>query len=78
MYVDNPLVSVASHFAANLKHIKEVSISWAIKKKAVETKDLIEIELLIAASFNSISFGFSSESDKSTIFVLEYCRRKIL
>ena len=33
VYVDNPLVSVVSHFMANLKKIKEVSIAWSIKQK---------------------------------------------
>ena len=34
VYVDNPLVSVVSHFVANLKTIKEVSIAWSVKQKA--------------------------------------------
>ena len=33
VYVDNPLVSAASHFVANLKIIKDVSISWSVKQK---------------------------------------------
>ena len=43
VYVDNPLVTPALHFAANLKHNKEVSISWSIKRKAQEFKDLVEV-----------------------------------
>ena len=31
VYVDNSEVSPASHVAANLKIIKDVSISWSVK-----------------------------------------------
>ena len=34
VYIDNPLVFVASHFVANLKTIREVSIAWSVKQKA--------------------------------------------
>ena len=38
VYVDNPLVSTVSHFVENLKTIKEVSISWYVKQKDLETE----------------------------------------
>ena len=78
VYVDNLEVSPASHFAVNLKIIKDVSISWSVKKNAQEFKDLVEIELSLAESFNNIGFGFSSEEDKSSLVDLETCKRKIL
>ena len=45
--MDNPLISLASHFADYLKHIKEVSISWSVKQKDQENKDLVEVEHLL-------------------------------
>ena len=58
MYVDNPLVSVVSHFVANLQTIKEVSIAWYIEKKVQGTKELVEIEGLIAESFKKLVLVF--------------------
>ena len=78
VYVDNPEVSPTSHFAANLKIIKEVSVSWSIMKKEQEIKDLVEIELLLVESFNKIGFGFSTKEDKSSLVDLETHKRKIL
>ena len=67
-----------SHFVANLKIIKDVSISWLVKKIVQEIKDLVEIELLLVESFNKIGFGFSTKEDKSSLVDLETCKRKIL
>ena len=46
-------LSSTTQFAANIKTIKEVSISWSIKKKVQDNKDLVDIEALLVASFNS-------------------------
>ena len=78
VYVDNILVSVVSHFVANLKIIKDVSISWSVKQKVQETKELVEIEGLIVDSFNKPGFGFSTEADRISLVDLESCRRIIL
>ena len=72
VYYDNLHVSPASHFASNLKRIKDVSISWSIKKKEMELKDLVEIEILLTVFSHKIGFGFSSEEDKSSLIDLEY------
>ena len=45
-------LSRASQFALNLKTIKDVSIDWSVKKKAQDQKDLVDIESLLAESFN--------------------------
>ena len=71
-------MSPAAHFAANLKHIKEVSVLGSVKKKAHELKDLVDIELLLVESFNKMGFGFSSMEDKSSLVELESHKRKIL
>ena len=76
--MDNPLVSAVSHFVANLKTIKEVSIAWSVKQKVQETKDLVEIEVRISDSFNKPGFGFSTEADRTSLFDLESRRRSIL
>ena len=34
VYIDNPVVLLAIHFAANLKRIKDVSIIWSVKKRS--------------------------------------------
>ena len=78
VYEDNPLVSAASHFVANLKTIKEVSIEWYVKQKVLETKDLVEIEGLITDSFKKPGFGFSTENERSSLIELESRRRSIL
>ena len=76
--MDNLLVLVALHFVTNLKHIKDVSLSWSVKKKAEESKDLVEIELLLADYFNKPGFGVSSEVDNISLVELESHIRKIL
>ena len=67
VYVNNPKVSLASYFATNFKKIKDVSISWSVKKKTQENKDLVEIESVLVVSFNKMGFGFSSKDDKSSL-----------
>ena len=67
VYSDNIHDSLASHFAANLKCVKDVSISWSVKKKEVDFKDLVEIEILLADFFNKVGFGFSTEEDKASL-----------
>ena len=47
VYSDNRHDSPASHFASNLKRIKEVSVAWFVKKKELEFKDLVEIENIL-------------------------------
>ena len=54
VYSDNLHVSPASHFAANLKRVKDVSISWSVLKKEVEFKDLVEIEILLTVFSHKI------------------------
>ena len=76
--MDNPLVSAASHFVANLKIIKDVSISWSVKQKFQETKELVEIKGLIVDSFKKPRFGFSTEADRISLVDLESRRRIIL
>ena len=71
-------VSPTVHFAANLKRIKDVSILWSIKKKTQEFKDLVDIKLLLAESFNKVGFGFSSVEDKASLVELESRKRKNL
>ena len=68
----------AVHFATNLKHIKDVSILWFVKKKTQELKDLVDIELLLDESFNKVGFVFSSKEDKASLVELESRKRKIL
>ena len=58
------------HFAANIRHIKDVSIIWSVNKKAMELKDLVDIELLLVESFNKVGFGFSSKEDKAYLIEL--------
>ena len=62
----------------NLKSIKDVSISWSVKKKPQDNKDLVEIEFLLVESLNKMGFGFSSEEDKYSLVELETRKRKIL
>ena len=71
-------LSSATQFAANLKIIKEVSITWSIKKKDQDNKDLVHIEALLAASVHSLSFGFFTVEDKVSLTDLESKKRKIL
>ena len=78
VYVDNPLISFESHFVDNIKHLKEVSISWSVKQKKHADKELVEIEQLLVDSFNKPGYGFLSEDDKTLLSSLESHRRKIL
>ena len=43
-FSDNLHVSPATHFASNLKRIKDLSIAWSVKKKEMDFKDLVDIE----------------------------------
>ena len=70
-YSNNLHVSPASHFASNLKRIKDVSIAWSVKKKETEFKDLVEIEILLTIFSHKIGFGFSSDEDKVALIDLE-------
>ena len=78
LYSDNLHVSLASHFASNIKRIKDVSISWSVLKKEVEFKYFVEIEILLTVFSHKINFGFSSEEDKASLIDLESRKRKIL
>ena len=59
----------------NLKSIKDVSISWSVKKKAQDIEDLVDIEFLLTETLNKIGFGFSMEEDKSSLVELETWKR---
>ena len=74
----NSVLSPASQFSANLKMIKNVSICWSVKRKAHDTKDLIEIEFLLEAACSKCGFGFSTDEDKASLYELESRKRKIL
>ena len=78
VFNDNLQLSPACHFASNLKRIKDVSISWSVKKKEMELKDLVEIEIMISAFSHRTEFGFYSEEDKVGLIELESRKRKIL
>ena len=78
VYTDNLHVSPASHFASNLKRIKEVSISLSVMKKEMEFKDLVEIEIMLSIFSHKFGFGFSSDEDKAALIDLESQKRKIL
>ena len=56
VYSDNLHVSPTSHFASNIKLIKDVSIAWSVKKKEIEYKELVEIEILITVFLTSLVF----------------------
>ena len=71
VYDDNPGLSPAMHFAANLKRIKDISICWSVKRKVQDLKDLVEIEILLDVACNKVGFGFSSKEDKASLVVLE-------
>ena len=70
-YSDNLHDSLASHFASNLKIIKDVSISWSVKKKEMEFKELVEIEIMLTVFSHKFGFGFSSDEDKVVLIELE-------
>ena len=46
--------------------------------KVQETKELVEVEGLIADSFNKPGFGFSTKDERISLVDLEFCRRIIL
>ena len=71
VYNDNLVEPPASQFATNLKRIKDVSIPWSIKKKEMDIKYLVDIELMLEESFNKVGFGFASDEDKASLTVLE-------
>ena len=77
VYDDNPGVSPAMHFVANLKWIKDISICWSAKRKVQDLKDLVEIEILLDVACNKVGFGFYFE-DKASFVVLESRKRNIL
>ena len=60
-FSDNLEISPATHFALNLKKIKDVSIPWLVAKKLQENKDLVDIESLMADFLHKIDFVFASE-----------------
>ena len=70
-YSDNLHDSPASHFASNLKCIKDVSIAWSAKKKEIEYKHLVEIEIMLTAFSHKFGFGFSFDEDKVALIDLE-------
>ena len=47
VFYENFTLSPASQFHANLKLIKNVAICWSVKRKEQDTKDLVEIEVLL-------------------------------
>ena len=74
----NSGLSSTTQFAANLKIIKEVSITWSINKKEQDNKDLVDIEVLLVAYVHSLGFGFFTVEDKVSLTDLESKKRKIL
>ena len=78
VFDERSLLSPASQFALNIKTIKDFSIDWLVKKKAQDQKDIVDIELLLAESFNKLGFGFASDSDKLYLVELESKKRNIL
>ena len=65
----------AMHFAANLKRIKDITISWSVKRKVQDLKDLVEIEILPQEECTKVGFGYYSEEDKASLVVLESRKR---
>ena len=78
VYSNNIHESPASHFALNIKKIKEVSVAWSVSKKEREFKDLVEIELMLVVISHQNGFGFLTEEDKVALIELEARKRKIL
>ena len=75
---NNSVLSSASQFSKNLKKIKNVSICWSVKRKDRDTKELIEIELLLGNAYFNVGFGYTTEADKDSLYALEARRRNIL
>ena len=71
-------LSYATQVAMNLKIIKNVSITWSVKKKDQDNKDLVNIEALLVASFHSLGFCFTSEEDELSMVELESKKRNFL
>ena len=78
VYSDNLQASPANQFSSNLKRIKDVSIAWSLKKKEMEFRALVEIEIMLSVFSHKCGFGFSSEEDKAVLIDSESCKRKIL
>ena len=55
----------------SLKRIKDVSIAWSVKKKEMEFKALVEIEIMLSVFSHKFGFGFSSDEDKGALIDLE-------
>ena len=47
VYSDNLQASPANQFSSNLKRIKDVSIAWSVKKKEMDFRALVEIEIML-------------------------------
>ena len=71
-------VSTASQFAANLKTLKNVSINWSVKRKALDIMDLVDIEREMKVHIDRQGIGFNSERDKVYMIELEARKRFIL
>ena len=78
VFYESLVLSSATQFAMNLKIIKEVSISWSVQKKSQDLKDLVDIEVLLAKSFDKPFCGFSTEADNFFLVEIESKKRKIL
>ena len=70
--------SLASQFAANLKTLKNVSINWLVKKKALDIMDLVDIEREMKVHIDRLGIGFNSKRDKVSMIELEAHKRSIL
>ena len=44
---------------------------WYVKRKEQDTKELVEIELLLENACTNIGFGFSTKVDKYSLYGLE-------
>ena len=75
---NNSVLSSASQFSKNLKKIKNVSICWSVKRKYRDTKELIEIELLLGNAYFNVGFGYTTKADNDSLYALEARRRNIL
>ena len=78
IFDDNFDLSPTSQFSENLKKIKNVSICCSVKRKDRDTKELIEIELLLGNACFNVGFGYTTEADKDSLYALEARRRNIL
>ena len=78
VYSDNLQASPANQFSSNLKRIKDVSIAWFVKKKEMEFRALVEIEIMLSVISHKCGFGFSTDEDKAVLIDLESQKRKIL